>query len=80
MAFRRALDTGDADDMALSAGPTNVIWAIHNSKPSTADGFLATHSIKERGAVLVDFMCKPGVKLNATVQLVNVASDATQST
>eukprot|EP00959_Pyramimonas_sp_CCMP1952_P462212 9482882-Pyramimonas_sp.AAC.1 len=63
VSFRRALDTGDADDMALTAGPTNVIWAIHSSKPRRADGFLATHSVRERGAVLVDLMCSPGVKL-----------------
>ena len=79
MSFRRALDTGDADDMVLSGGPTNVIWAIHSSKPSTADGFLGTHSVKERGAVLVDFLCKPGLTLTASVQLLR-APGATLST
>ena len=74
MSFRRALDTGDADDMALTAGPTNVIWAIHSSKPRRADGFLATHSVRERGAVLVDLMCSLGVKLVAGIQLMGAGT------
>ncbi|KAK3243176.1 hypothetical protein CYMTET_4388 [Cymbomonas tetramitiformis] len=59
VAFRRALQTNDTiADAALMPGVlSNVIWAIHGRAPETRDGPARMHSVIDRGAVLIDFVC-----------------------
>lgn len=68
--FRRALDTGDPDDKVLSSSDpaSNIIWATNPTKPASLgrlrrqlhtvhtdhSAFIATHSIEERGATLLN--------------------------
>lgn len=50
-------DTGDASmDTVLqdNGSPTNIIWSIHDSVPSSLGGTLAMHNSAQRGAALIN--------------------------
>ena len=74
----RPVDTLDEAGDGLASwlsrtGPTNVIWAVHRTKPANgaagANDRLATHSVHERGAVMIDFFCTPSWVVEAAIHL-----------